>query len=411
MCGSVRRWASLLAALVLVLPAAAGGRVNHHPLLWTLDWRTTDGIQAEVALSWAIDDIFVITRRRDVTAYDAATGVRRWTVPLTGAVCGGSHRASGGVVAVMFGRDSRACKKVALIDLRKGAKLWERTVRDGHFRAQFVVAADVMVADWFLYGIAAFALKDGRPLWNMDGDRDGCTYGMLAGGAVLMAGLSCEGDGAKASRVQGIDPRSGRVLWTYDAPPGYVVSAMLSTRPVLLGLERRSTSDSSDVSRLVTLDASGVPGVHIDLGAELDCFRSDCGEVLVSGNTLYVGLYSTTPPGTGLPPLVAYDLTTGRVRWATEPDGRNVLPLAMDGGRLMVVRSGTSKGAGWNTPPQIVSVDPATGRSKVELELTGLKYLYDSYEYGGGRFFVVDTRVADVRDPVVRAYGPDRREE
>ncbi|HEY8482150.1 MAG TPA: PQQ-binding-like beta-propeller repeat protein [Spirillospora sp.] len=411
--GSASRWASLFAVLTLVLSTAACGGKDDSTLLWVLSGREVAAGKYLAPVTWATGDVFAITWEREVTGYDAATGRRRWSVPLGGIVCTGTAHASGGVVVVQFGMRESTCEKVAAIDLRNGAKVWERTVvREGRGNyGQLVIAAGAVIVDW-LNGTAALDLGNGRLLWENVDSRGSCAYDGLVGGPALVAGRTCD-NAASVRSAHGIDPRSGRVLWTYNAPPGHEVRALLSSRPVVLGLKPDSSKHS--VTRAVVLDESGTPRADIDLKGEMQCSVDDptrCEHVVVSNDTLYMRSRAVRKKDQEFAPVVAFDLATGRVRWGTDnPDGNHLFPVAMDGGRLIAAQPGTAGRRG-GTPPRLVSVDPATGKTKILWELTksaDFPLRSGSHrQYAGGRLFLTEHVITSEDDAPVLAYGLDK---
>ncbi|XVQ06331.1 PQQ-binding-like beta-propeller repeat protein [Spirillospora sp. CA-255316] len=419
--GSSERNKMLAVALVVLLVIGFGlfkgvsALVRGGPLLWSLDGRTIGGGGSLRPTTWATGPTVAITRARDVTGYDAATGDPRWTVPLSGTVCAASARPAGDRVAVQFGQGRPGCDRVAVIDLKAGAKVWERTIdaeRSGG--GQVVIGEGVVVVDR-LYGTSAFRLEDGRPLWNADGDGKDCAFKGLAGGPVLVAGQSCDADGGRVRRVHRLDPGSGRLLWSYEAPPGYQVEAMPSSRPAVLGL-RHGDRLSERPWRFVVLNDSGAQVASLDAGRfSVDCSvvvrdPTRCTDVVVTGDSLY--LRRDTRPATKefrAAPVVAFDLATGRIRWSTRnPDGNHLFPIAMDGDRLI---AGQPRTAGKNGErPRLVAIDPATGATTVMWDLTGhadfwLRTVSDR-QYAGGRFFLTKALVTGRDEVAFRAYGP-----
>lgn len=410
-----RRWASLSLLPALLLPVGACG-IWDDPLLWSLDGRTVSGGESVRPTVWATGPTLAITRARDVTGYDAATGEPRWTVPLSGKVCAASPRPAGGRVAVQFGQGRPGCGRVALIDLKTGRRVWEQpiTPADRVRRGQAVISAGAVVVDW-LFGTAAFRLDDGRRLWNVNSYNVDCAFQGLAGGPALVAGRSCDADKLKVRRVQGLDPNTGRALWSYDAPLGYVVEAMVSTRPVVLGLRREDRRRR--VSRFLVLDTSGaqVTSIDVDFKSALNCSSPQpynrCGNIVVTGDSLYIR--SGTSPGNDdkkrtFAPIVSYDLATGRARWATEnPDGNHLFPIAMDRDRLIAAQPATAGEGG--KAPRLVSVDAATGKTSIMWSLTRkadfrLRSGSDR-QYAQGRFFLTKKLVTGREKVALRAYG------
>ena len=410
-----RRWAVLGAVPVLLLTVAGCG-AGDDAQLWSLSSRTISGGDSLRPRIWAAGPTLAITRGREVTGYDAETGETRWSVPLPGRVCAASTRADGGRVAVQFGPGGRRCDRIAAVDLKSGRKLWERPIPStGRVReGQLVIGGGVVAVDE-VHVTAAFRLADGRPLWNRGGPGAGCAIDGFASGPALVAGLSCDGDRGKVRRVEGIDPGSGRSLWSYAAPPGYTVTKMLSSRPVVLGLEQ----DGSDGerSRYVVLNASGAQVTSIDVAGRFSvrCYQDPnrCNNVVVSDDSLYVraiiGKVRDKEEKT-FPPIASFDLATGRPKWSTKnPDGNHLFPIGMDGGRLIAAQPKTAVNKGRGRRPRLVSVDPATGRTSIMWEFSwkadfALRSGSDRL-YAHGRLFLMRQLVSGKGKTALRAFG------
>ncbi|TDC53216.1 hypothetical protein E1281_18025 [Actinomadura sp. KC345] len=413
-------WASLAVVLAFLLTARACGGGN-STLLWTLDGRTISGGDFLRPTMWATGATLAITRAREVTGYDAATGEVRWSVPLAGRVCAASARPAGDRVAVQFGQGRHRCDRVAAVDLKGGRKLWEQPMPSAERvgEGQVVVSEDVVVVDE-VHATAAFRLDDGRPLWDRNSRDVDCAIQGLASGPALVAGQTCDADKGKVRRVEGIDPDSGRAQWRYDAPPGYVVKAMVSSRPVVLGLD--GDGPGGDRSRYVVLGPSGDQITSIDIAGKspLLCYRGPhrCNNIVATGDSLYIRA-NVRPvkdeKERTFAPVASFDLATGRARWSTEnPGGNHLFPVGMDGGRLIAAQPKTAGGARGQQgePPRLVSVDPATGKTSIMWSLTrksdfrvrsGADRLYAQ-----DRFFLMKQLVTGKEGTAFRAFGrPD----
>lgn len=407
------RWTLLIAALALLAPLAGCGAGDDR-VLWRLDGRTiSDGGMLQPTV-WATGPILAITRAREVTGYDAATGERRWSAPLPGRTCGASARPSGGLVAVQFGRGEHGCERIAVIDLRDGRKVWERPITgERHARAQVVAAVGAVVVNW-LHGTAAFGLEDGRPLWHVGGAGSGCRFDGFAAGPALVAARTCREGRDQTSAVHGIDPRTGRPLWTHDVLPGHGIGPLLSSSPAVVGFRPGRQGDR--VSRIVVLDESGTAVSDFEIGGPLECSLdlddpARCEHVVVSRDALYVASGAWPDEDGTFPPIRAYDLATGRVLWSTEnPDGNHLFPIAMDGDRLIAAQPGVAGFKGRGRPPRLVSVDPSSGETTIMWDLdraADFPLRSGSYRhYAQGRLFLTKTLVKTGQDDALLAYGP-----
>ncbi|MGW0579261.1 outer membrane protein assembly factor BamB family protein [Streptomyces sp. NPDC002920] len=303
-----------------------------------------------------------------VTGYDLTTGRLAWTVRLSGQLCGVSHDAtSTGLVAVVFHatKDSRHshCTRFAVIDVNKGAKVWEKPLTDdsvGLGLGLNVAISDTVAAAGWPGGSAARSTSTGAPVWNAPAA--GCTQEEHLGGEQLLTLSFCESSAGPRFRVAQRDPRTGRATWKYEVPKARG-AWLVSREPLVLGLLRNE--DGLDADQLVTVSDDGRVRSTIDLG---DDYVAGCGEVggchatVVAGNTAYLGSDAHSF-ATGNR-ITAFDLTTGKARRDfPAPDGSTLVPVRADGTALVAVQEAEP-----TTPARVLRLDPATGSSTTLLE-------------------------------------------
>ncbi|MEU5882231.1 PQQ-binding-like beta-propeller repeat protein [Spirillospora sp. NPDC047279] len=413
--------AGLLLTSVLVgcgSDSPGGGDV---PLLWRLDGRALAGAEKQArTASWLSGPTLAVTRARDVTGYDAATGKARWTVALPGRVCEASALASKGRVAVQFGPDGRErCGRIAVVDLTSGTKVWERPISSAAAvpKGQVVIGGDAVVVRTRL-GTAAYALGDGRPRWTAPSPRRRCGIEALAGGHVLVASYECGRKAGGPRHVRGLDPATGRPRWSYAVPAGQEVAGLPSAAPAVVALR---PVDTSAATRLVALSAAGAPTADVPVTSRhtINCEVSDpsrCDGIVVHGDTVYTRPKAAAPNDAS--PVVALDVNGGRVRWSTGVHHRGeLIPLGMDdtGQRLIAAQPRVIAARRGSQPPRVAAVDVATGRvttlwplaGKDDREKVGPKLSdWTDRHFARGRFVLVNTPYVEADGEVaVRAYG------
>ncbi|MFP3966103.1 PQQ-binding-like beta-propeller repeat protein [Actinomadura fulvescens] len=339
---------------------------------------------------WATDAVVAVAGRDAVTGYSKDGGAKRWSVPLAD-VCGFSAHHVDGRVAVMLGATPR-CGRTAVIDLRTGVKVWERTLALGKdvSYVQALIGGGAVVANW-AGGAMAFSVRDGRRLWSTPQRSRDCFFSGFGGGDMLLANRICRTASGERATVQRLDPRTGRALWSHQLQ-GEVMA--FAAAPVI-GVGARGR-----IAHLAVLDAkSGTERARIPLptSQEVKCDPSDrmlCKGIVVGGGSLY------TKPGkagdAGNAPIVAFDLATGRRKWEI-PHSRDGLltPVGFEGGRLLAVRSGTKRRSAG-----LVEVAADSGRIVARHDIKGPRHQINdvlrqsSYvRYAAGRLLVFDDLV------------------
>jgi outer membrane protein assembly factor BamB len=196
---------------------------------------------------------FTIEQRRDqevVAAYDVETGRELWTnswdAAFSEAMGGDGPRATptyheGSVYAL------GALGELRSLDARTGAVRWRRNILTdagaenltwGMSGAPLVVDGTVIVLPGGTNGrsVAAYDTASGKPVWHALDDQQAYTSPML----VTLAGER-QVVFATASRVVGIAPDHGRLLWEF---PWTTMNGINAAQPLLLGNDRVLISSS-----------------------------------------------------------------------------------------------------------------------------------------------------------------------
>lgn len=327
---------------------------------------------AELPGFWAMDGYVVKPVQDRVIAYDDHGG-RKWTVKLGKAVCAVPETPTGGKLVIAYGgRGKDGCGRLALIDLDKGAKLWDRPAPaagapgSDHLGMGLAQSGDLAGLSWY-GGSAVIRVGDGRRV-SPGALHRGCAVDGFAGGRSLLRAYSCD-DGSAG--LQRINTHTGAVSWTYPVRKGYKVSTIFSTAPVVVALaDARHKSGG-----ILALSDRGKRRSALELGKRsyqpecgLDLFGTKlggCRGIAVSPDTFYLPT-ELTLSGNGVPTseIHAFDLRTGKRKWAAKVPGRMLFPLRADGGDLIAYEEPTAGAAG-----SVVSIGAGGGRPKTLLRL------------------------------------------
>lgn len=317
---------------------------------------------------WTTADGAVVRVRTDqATAFDAATGAVRWTLPFPGedALCTMSRDVADGVGLLSYAPDGQKCAGVVAVDVVTGKELWHTDrVTDDEARGPGVTidvlsaapGVAVLVENADLKGVE---LRSGHPLWQTPIDA-GCTAtGSLASKTVTLVGIDC---GTAGRRVLALDTRSGKQVWQANPPFSGLWKEgpeFISADPAVVRLDEVG-SRGQDV--IVSYDASGKQRAAIPVSGPDEDVASTVLQaavnppLVVSGDTLVVPV--TLPGATTGGRVSAYSLATGQRLWTVDPRGGNtkgssesVFGVAADGGAVAV--------ATWN---RLLRVDTATGK-------------------------------------------------
>jgi len=139
-----------------------------------------------------------------ITSLDAATGAVRWSVPFRGGLYGNQAVTGDGGVAVLQGGVLR------VIDLATGHTRW--SARTGDFPQP--VAADGVVAAGTGGRVVGYSAATGAALWTARGVP--AEPALTTDAGLVLVTSNVQGGDAPTS-VTAIDPRTGRVVWRFDA--------------------------------------------------------------------------------------------------------------------------------------------------------------------------------------------------
>jgi hypothetical protein len=343
---------------------------------------------------WFTDRYVVRNEIDKVVAYDAVTGTTAWTIPAPSrGDCTAARDTYQNKAALQYGP---TCNKVMVIDLVAGKPLWTQdlpgsTGRTSEFDySEMAISGDTVGVDW-LDGSIGYRISDRTKLWQ-SGNGD-CEDDGYAGGRQFVAVVNCD---YRTYKVQVVDPaRNGAAKWTWQAPAGTEVNAIVSTDPVvvLLGTEATTFTDVAVLAdgRLQSRVSLGTDKYRIDDdGTEKQAVHN----VLVGQDTLYLTLDSGgKSPAAG---IAAFGLSDGRPKWVARPGGKHdITGLDFVDGRLLAYEP-----PDYDVPGALVTLDPATGAISPYASFPqdaytrlGFAPLHSYYVWHEGQFYVVSKTV------------------
>ncbi|WP_435173982.1 PQQ-binding-like beta-propeller repeat protein [Actinacidiphila sp. bgisy145] len=309
---------------------------------------------------WFTDKYVVKNQIGKVVGYDATTGAQAWTIPAAGGSdCTAARDSYQDMTAIQYGAK---CDKIMAIDLATGKSLWTATLpgtTSTFTYAEMAVSGDAVGITWG-EGSVGYKLSDQTKLWQAgDGDSgDNCRDSGYAGGAQFVAVLDCDYDAAY--KVQVVDPaKSGAPKWTWNAPDGLRVSAVVSTDPVvvLLGTEDTTYTDVASLvdGKLQSRVSLGTKKYHVDDdGIEVQSVHN----VLVDKDTVYLTLDgATSGSGNVLSGIAAFNLSDGKQKWVAKPTGNyDITGIGFQDGKVLGYEEPQYDKAG-----RLVTLDPSSG--------------------------------------------------
>lgn len=350
----------------------------------------------------------------EVTAFKSADGTKAWSVRLPGAVCDTPVNASSdGKVVVAYttskGDKGGRCDQLQMIDLRTGKKGWHKElVEHGLYDSTLIThvaisGSTVMVDQDFT--AHAYRVRDGKRLFSTKRQREGgCYLDGVAGGAKLLQVQGCAATTpTQHGRLRKLDPRTGKVEWTYRTKKGWTIDKVYSEDPVVVLLRGRAGSENW---AFAAVDERGRQRSWTGLGdSETFAPCADTGDSgegvqncpggVVAGDTLYLA----GKPDDILGPnkLIAYDLRNGKVKWSERVRGRQLLPVPTVGERRpgVIVYARPSDGKNG----RILRFGPRGGKPDVLLKHTSAARKTETFMFAGhtlyadGRFYVTPSRM------------------
>lgn len=296
----------------------------------------------------------------EVIGYDPASGKETWTMPLKGLSCAASPEITEDGVTVVISEGSKrsktnkypGCTEVTAFNLNTGKPLWTKSVGEGSEKAKFEEASitgTTVAVGAGLDGGAGFDLTTGEILWQPKVEE--CEDLGYRGGEQLVAVRKCGEYGEEKIEVQLLNPKDGSVQWTYKLPAGIDNAKVISTKPVVFGVESDPDNPTgTGTSDIFSLDESGKLRTKITMEDEKydhDCGVGkihDCKGILVGNDKLYVPTrqHDGTKEYSRTNEVISFSLATGKTAGdrADAGDGYEIFPIRMDGGNIIAYKQG-----------------------------------------------------------------------
>ncbi|MFF1448738.1 PQQ-binding-like beta-propeller repeat protein [Streptomyces sp. NPDC058274] len=379
-----------------------------------------------VAGSWLTDSVYAKAGVYKIVGYDPDSGSAKWTLPLPGQTCAGSPEITeDGVAAVVTEAakrnskgDHQSCTQVTAFEVSTGKKLWTKSVDISGSKVAFgeiTISGSTVAVGGGYSGGAAFDATSGKVLWQPKvGSCEDVGY---AGGDQLVAVRKCGDYGDEKYQVQLLDPKTGSVKWTYNVPAGIDNAKVISTKPVVFGVDAGEIT-ASGVTDVFSLDGSGKLRTKITLADgkyEHDCGVGkvhDCKGITVGNDKLYVptkehdgsAQYSQTNE------IISFSLATGKTTGdkIDAGDGYTIFPMRMDGGNVIAYKDGPyDKGA------QVISVNGTSLKASELLETPSSESVLkaiSSMVPESAELLYTDGRLFMGKELVSKPYSADEKE-
>ncbi|NGO81302.1 PQQ-binding-like beta-propeller repeat protein [Streptomyces sp. YC504] len=382
------------------------------PAWLAMNGQDVPGNGAELFDIWTQGDVVVQAAYREVTAFSVKDGKEKWSVELPFEVCDTpKHQTPDGkvVIAHKSGTSDRAkCSQLMMIDLKTGKEGWTKEVKaggafDSVISLDLVISGDTLLAGRDLSGVA-YRVSDGKEIWQAKKEDTGvCFPTAYAGGKKLLGVDHCGASSPNEhERLKEFDPGTGKVKWRYEIKKGWSVNRVYSESPIVVSL----TNDEDKSWSIAAFTDAGK--LRSQLQGGKDSFRQQCGGLgigsensqscdgmVAGGDTFYM---ATEPKKSGdynrVNEVVAFDLATGKPKWRSKVDNRQVLPLTVVGSDLIGYVDAT-----YDTGGQIVKFGPNGGKPTVlQKHSSGAQSVESSMfsgplAYADGRFFMTSSRL------------------
>jgi len=348
------------------------------------------GEHYELPGMWSTDKILAKGINKTVIGLpigiDASPGDEKWKLPLDGPICGYTRHVTGdNRTAVLFRANDRGgayCNHVAFFDLDDGREIWETdfpyskfgdskgmaTGGDDQDTPSVTLTHGTVAVTWG-GGTDAYSMDTGRRLWRTTSAGSCQDMGAAGGGALLIRQECWHDDAALGStdattyRARKVDPRTGKVLWTYSAAKGIRDLNIPSAEPPVLAVQ----AGEIGISEMLSLDAMGKTravirlqnGTYVGECSYDDYLTTDdCPTIAVGDGQVFL---RSKDSGELINSnwIIGFDLATGHTtkKFDSGP-GSLLYPVRMSGGGLLAVRV-TDQHV---MPSGLVSLNSRTGR-------------------------------------------------
>ncbi|MEU9555458.1 PQQ-binding-like beta-propeller repeat protein [Streptomyces fumanus] len=399
-----------------------GRKAGEARVLWYKEAPDAPGSGADAPGMWITGKTAVKAAYKQVFAYGTADGRPAWApVTFPQKICAVTPEKTADdtiVVAYMSGSSDRAkCNRLQEIDLATGEKGWSEKVADGELfdstlSVELSVSGNTLMVGRSQSG-TAYDVRSGTKLYDKKRYGESCFPAGFAGGERLVQVASCGAGGLKEhDEIQELDPRTGKVKWTYKYEKGWRVARAYSVDPVVF-----YATNEDDKSWNISAFSGGRITSQVDVQedfapecgwAVLERDLQGCRGVVVADGTLYLPTEATT----GANEIVAIGLADGKEKWRVKsPTEKSMMPVRVDGANLIAYVE-PSYGAGG----QVVAVPTGGGAHKPVKLLQNPQGAADveggffskDIDWVDGRFYLSTTRLTgndDTKEKLMLAYG------
>ncbi|MGW3915403.1 outer membrane protein assembly factor BamB family protein [Streptomyces sp. NPDC005070] len=306
--------------------------------------------------SWLTDKLLVRAGSRGgLRAYDLTDGKQVWrATPSADAAehgtvpCAMSPTLNAqGIGTVAFGTDGSTCTWLAGVKASTGKILWSMPLTSTKHRSPATAATYLqgnvatVVGDNFLGGVD---VRTGGRVWGYKARGHYCNaYAWGTDGTVLVDDFCLD----KKTRftLTAYDGKTGRVIWRKPEKAHSDVTHVLSGSPLIASVH----TARQDAVRVFDTAANGR---KLAVGNDELTSGNDTGAD--HSARLYGKVLVTPALAAGHPVIDGFDTTTGAELWTYRSAALAIPSSGRDGKVYAVTTSG---------PPQLVSIDPRTGRS------------------------------------------------
>lgn len=354
-------------ALVLVVLLAAGGAgavlfkqedaaaVASRNL--TQAWEIP-AVAADDALvgSWVTDKVLVrASSRGGLRAYDLADGKQVWGAPSSAASLKGATvpcamsptLGAKGIGTVAFGTDGSTCTRLAGVKASTGKILWSIPLTNAKHRTAATAATYLQGEVATVVGqnvLGGVDLRTGGRVWGYKARGHYCNaYNWGTNGVVMVADFCL--DKKTRSTLTAYDGKTGKAIWRKAEKAHSDVTHILSGSPLVAAVH----TARQDAVRV--FDATG-NGRKLAVGNDELTAGNDTGAD--HSARLYGKVLVAPATSAGAMKIDGFDTGTGAKLWSHGSAALAVPASGSDGKVYAVTTSGS---------PQLVTIDPRTGRS------------------------------------------------
>ncbi|MEW2076965.1 MULTISPECIES: PQQ-binding-like beta-propeller repeat protein [unclassified Streptomyces] len=400
-----------------------GRQAGESKVLWYKEAPDAPGSGADAPGMWITDKTAVKAVYKELSAYNIGDGAPTWdTITFPQEICAVTQEKTADdkvVVAYKNGKsDSAECNQLQLVDLNTGEKGWKQEVAEGALfdsvlSIEMSLAGDTLMVGRSMSG-TAYDVTNGKKLFDTKKYGDACFPSGFAGGERLIQVASCgAGGNNEHDELRELDPRTGKVKWTYAYEKGWRVDHTFSVDPVVV----HASNEDKDSWNIATFTAGGK--VRSQVGVDED-FAPECGWAVLSrslqscqaaavdGDTLYL----PTVASGGANEIVAISLADGKEKWRVKsPVAESMQPMKVEGGKLIAYVKPSYDSGG-----QVVAV-PTGGSDHKPVKLMqnpqGVAdierdFYSKAIDWVDGRFYISTTRLTgndESKEKLMLAYG------